>query len=258
MGVSCCMRIDSEKVRRIALRTQEEHKRQMEDLKAYYKENKVYMNAKIKAAYKTIWKTGKYDSEALNLNFVNLQKTRIEYLQVLMPYLHSIKVLKLWKCFLTCEGIKSLSNDFRYLTYLEVLSLEDNSIGSEGCISLCAPLRELKFIRELWLHINDIGSIGAFYLADTLGTMKNLQKLGLDENNMGNQGTLKLVTVAKNLKSLKEVGIGYNLLDDDALLMIAEIFSVNELHKLILSGNEMSPEIHDRILILLPKTVVIF
>lgn len=252
------MRIDSEKMRRIALRTQEEHKRQMEDLKNYYKENKVYMNAKIKVAYKTIWKTGKYESEALNLNFVNLQKTRIEYLQVLMPYLQGIKVLKLWKCFLTSESIKSLSNDFRYLTYLEVLSLEDNSIGSEGCISLCAPLRELKYIRELWLHINDIGSVGAFYLADTLGCMKNLQKLGLDENNMGNQGSLKLVNAAKNLKSLKEVGIGYNLIDEEALLMIAEIFTLNDLHKLILSGNNLGPEAHERILILLPKTTVVF
>ena len=258
MGASCCMRLDSEKMRRIVLKTQEEQKRQMEDFKAYYKENKVYMNTKIKAVFKVVWKTGKYDSDLVNFNFVNLQKNRIEYFQVLIPFLHNIKILKLWKCFITADGMKLLANDFRSLTYLEVLSLEDNSLGSEGCISLCGPLRELKYIRELWLHINDINAVGAFYLADTLVTMKNLEKLGLDENSIGNQGILKIANSVKKLKFVNEIGIGYNMIDEDALLKFVEILSVLDLTKLILSGNTLCDEGHQRVLTLLPKTNVIF
>ena len=258
MGVSCCMRIDPEKQRKIELKTQEEQKRQLEDLRSFYNMNKEYMNSKIRVIFKQVSKTGIYFPDTINLNFVNLQKARAEYLLHLMPYLSNIKVLKLWKTCIGSEGLKILSNDLSHMSLLEILSLEDNSLGEEGCIYLTVPLRNLKNLKELWLHVNEIGSVGAFCLSEVLTHLKNLEKLGLDENNIENKGGLKIALALKNLKGLKMLGLGYNMITEDALMNIAQILSGLNLEKIIVSGNQISEEFHVTLINMMPKTLIIF
>ncbi|OMJ79088.1 hypothetical protein SteCoe_20947 [Stentor coeruleus] len=257
MGVGCCTKMDSRK-QVVVQKTREEQERAFADFQLYYKTNKSFMHQKIKPIFKQVCKTGKYDSEIINLNFVNFQKARAEFLLQLIPFLQNIKVLKLWKSSLGSEGMKMISHDLGGLINLEILSLEDNSLGPDGCMHLAGALEKMKNLRELWLHINDIGMIGASCIADAVTGLKDLERLGMDENSMENKGALKVVTSVKDLKNLKMLGLGYNMLTEDACLNIVVLLGTLPLEKLILSGNNINEEIHSRMISLLPRTLIIF
>lgn len=257
MGAGCCMKMESKKLV-VVEKTKEEKERAFADFQLYYKTNKSFMHQKIKPIFKQICKTGKYESDIINLNFVNFQKARAEFLLQLLPYFHNLRVLKLWKSSLGSEGMKTIAYDLGFLESLEVLSLEDNSLGPDGSMYLAGALEKLKKLKELWLHINDIGMIGAACIADAIGGLKDLERLGLDENQMENKGALKIVTCAKELKNLKMLGLGYNMLTQDACLNIVALLGMLPLEKLILSGNNINEESHSSMITLLPRTLIIF
>ena len=258
MGVGCCMKLDTENRQVVLQKTKEDREKAFTELKIYYKVNKGFMQQKIRAIYKQVAKTGKYETDTVNLNFVSFQKTKAEYLFRVLPYFVNLHILKLWKSGLGADGMKLITHELGNLESLEVLSLEANSLGPDGCMYLCASLKKLIKLKELWLHINDIGVMGATCLAEVLGHLKRLEKIGLDENSMENQGTLKLVTVLKNLTHIKLLGLGYNMLTEDACLNIAVLLSQLPLDKLTLSGNTISEAAHTRIITLLPRTLIIF
>ena len=258
MGVGCYLKMNTPKPAVLVVKTRDEQAKENVDLKLYYKANKKFMHQKVRPIFKEIYKFGKHDSDTINLNFVNFQQSKIEFLTCLMPSLKHIKVLRLWKSCIGNEGMKKFSKDLGTLSNLEVLSLEDNSLGADGCMYLTIALEKLTLIRELWLHINDIGSVGASCLASVIGELKDLESLGLDENLLENDGALKLISVVKNLQKVKMLGLGYNMISECACLNIAVMLAQLPLEKLILSGNNISEGSHSRFITLLPRTQIIF
>lgn len=210
MGAGCCVRIDP-KNNNVLVRQQMEKENALKELSIYYKANKNFLNLKVRVIFKKICKTGKYESDLLNLSFVSFSKSRVEYLLQLLPYLENLRVLKLWKSGLASEGIKIISRDLGMLYGLEVLSLEDNSIGADGCMYLSSTLEKLRKLREIWLHINDIGPIGAICISDILSNLPDLERLGLDENAIENKGAIKIMNSVKGLKNLKMLGLAITL-----------------------------------------------
>ncbi|OMJ81557.1 hypothetical protein SteCoe_17967 [Stentor coeruleus] len=257
MGAGCCMKFNSQRIIQQG-QTNEEKERAFEDLKVFYKSNKSSMNQKLKLIFKEICKTGRCESEVVNLNFVDFQKARAEYLQQIIPFFQNLKVLKLWKSRLKCEGLKVISYELGGLVSLEILSLEDNSLGSDGSMYLAEALTKLKNLKELWLQINNIGIIGAAYIADSLPKLKNLEKLGIDENRIENKGAIKVASSVKKLKNMKILGLGYNLLNDETCLNIITILNTVGLEKLIFSGNNVSEQSGSKMKVHMPKTLIIF
>ena len=255
---STCMHMKASKRVTIIQKIKPDPGRELEELKLYYNSNKASIHRKLYPIYDEIIKTGQYNSDSANLNFVNLQKTKSAMLQQVMPYFQGIKILKLWKSCLGCEGLKTLSLDLASLSLLEVLSLEDNSIGPDGCMYLSIALKKLHNLKELWMHINEIGPMGANYLAGVVGTLKKLEKLNLDENSMENKGTLKLATALKTIKNLKVLGLAFNGLSEDAVLNIAVMLESLPLEKVVLTGNSVSEDAHSRVITLLPRALIIF
>jgi len=160
----------------------EESKVESRYLMTYYEMNKSYMNQKVQGIFNEINSKGKLERIIIDLNFVNFEKNRLEYLIRLFPYFRGIKVLKLWKSGLGCEGIKGIYKDLEHLDLLEILSFEDNDIGPIGTMYLASALESLHKLKELWLHINNIGPDGASSIASVLQHLKDLTLLGLDEN----------------------------------------------------------------------------
>ena len=255
---STCMRMTTSKRVTIIQKTKADPLRELEEVKLYYNSNKTSIHRKLYPIYDEIIKTGQYKSDSANLNFVNLQKTKSTMLHQVMPYFQSIKILKLWKSSLGCEGLKTISLELAGLSFLEVLSLEDNSIGPEGSMYLSIALRKLTNLRELWLHINEIGPVGAGYVADAVGNLGKLEKLNLDENSMENKGTLKIAAALKKGKHLKVLGLGFNGLSEDAVLNVAVMLAPLPLEKIVLTGNSVSEEAHLRLITLLPSALIIF
>lgn len=257
MGTGCCMKMNSQRIIPIE-QTNEEKERAFEDLKAFYKSNKSSMNQKLKLIFKEICKTGRCESEIVNLNFVDFQKARAEYLQQIIPFFQNLKVLKLWKSRLKSEGLKVISYELGRLLSLEILSLEDNSIGPDGSMYLSEALTKLKNLKELWLQINNIGIIGAAYIADAIPKLKSLEKLGIDENRIENNGAIKVVSSVKKLKNMKILGLGYNLLNDETCFNIIAILNSVGLEKIIFSGNNINEQSASKMKIQMPRTLILF
>lgn len=256
MGTGCCMKLDP-KNNNILARQKIKKENDLKELIVYYKSNKSFMNKKVCVIFKQICKTGKYEPDTLNLNFVSFSKMRAEYLLQLLPYLENLKVLKLWKAGLGSEGMKIIARDLGVINTIEILSLEDNSIGADGCMYLASSLEKLHKLRDLWLHINDIGPIGASCISDIISSMPLLEKIGLDENSIENKGAVKIMNALKGLKNLKVLGLGYNLISQDVALSLVRNLSETKFEKIILSGNGISEDTLKLMKSFLPDTVII-
>lgn len=257
MGAICCIQMNSTK-RMIVQQSKEDQEKALIKFKAYYKNNKPFMHQKIRAIFKQISLTGKYEPSIVKLNFVSFLNVRVEFFTTLIPFALNLTTLKLWKTCLGSEGMKAIANDLGTLSKLEILSLEDNSIGAEGCIYLSEALKNLKKLRELWLHINDIGVVGATSLSTVIGGLKELERLELDENNIEDSGATRLVSVIEHMKNIKMLGLGYNMMTQDTCLKIAAKFTNLPLEKLIFTGNPISEESQSQFFKLLPKVLIIF
>lgn len=254
MGVYCCGGI---KYNRLVQNSQkEESEANSGYLMTYYEMNKNYMNQKVKVIFKEINAKGKYERTTVDLNFVNFEKNRLEYLIRLFPYFKGIKVLKLWKSGLGCEGIKAIYKDLEHLNLLEILSFEDNDIGPIGAMYLASTLENLCKLKELWLHVNNIGPDGASSIASVLEHLKDLTSLGLDDNLIERTGALKIVSALQH-HQIKQLNLGYNAISNEACQSLGKILRHSDIDLLIISGNFATDTTLSLLSTLLPKTKII-
>ena len=125
------------------------------------------------------------------------------------------------------EGIKVLSENFKYLNSLEELILGFNSIKDKGVEILATFISDLQNLIKLDLG-NNLISTGIQVLADKLENLAKLEELYLTKNNFSNKDAEVLFNKCKRNKNLQIVDISRNLIDYDGVVRIAMVIKTNK------------------------------
>ena len=155
-----------------------------------------------------------------------------------------------------CQGIAG-----RYSELVE-LSLHNNQLESDCALPLAQAVRQSTKLRHLHLGYNNLREGGAIQLARCLPVAASLSTLDLTANHIGPQGGLELCKALLNGScTLQRLNLRNNELNDDALLMFADVIARNtSLTNLFLGYMEPSPPVAATVLAALRqnRTLLLF
>ena len=149
----------------------------------------------------------------------------------------TLKKLDLSSNSISLEGVKHLANALKENKTLQEINLAGNNIGDEGAKYIGDMLAINKTLQVIELNLNDIGDEGAQSIATSLSEDTGLQRVYLKRNKITDVGAEKLADALIDNHSIKTLDLSNDI----------EIEDMRDRIKAILSGNNISKDVMDRI-----------
>ncbi|XP_040189669.1 NACHT, LRR and PYD domains-containing protein 3-like isoform X2 [Rana temporaria] len=175
------------------------------------------------------------ETEEVNLNSCNIQN---EGLRKLIPALHTIKSLRLWRTYLRDSCCPHLASGIRNNQTLMTLILSENNLEGPHFSDLMEALT-ISQIEELQLSSNHLTDSSCPHLASGIRNNQTLRILILSKNNLEGPHFRDLME-ALPTSQIEELQLDGNHLTDSSCPHLASGIRNNQtLRTLILSGNNL-------------------
>ncbi|XP_073478948.1 NACHT, LRR and PYD domains-containing protein 3-like [Aquarana catesbeiana] len=176
------------------------------------------------------------ETEELNLGSCNIQD---EGLKKLVPALHTIQNLSLYRNNLTSSSCTHLASGIQNNQTMRKLDLSVNSLEGPDFCHLMTSVQTSQ-IEELLLRSNNLTDQSYVYLACGIRNNKTLRKLHLSGNNLEGPHLRDLMEALQTSR-IEELHLQYSKLTDSSCIHLASGISNNQtLRKFDLSQNNLA------------------
>lgn len=183
----------------------------------------------------------KRNLEEIYLGYNSFGKCDTSELFAKLSDFKGLKKLYINDSFIFDEGIKHLTNNFKYHPNLTHLDLSSNQIKFEGAKYLGDFLAHNSSLSTIYLSYNQIGEVGAKFLFMGISKNSSLKKIYIRSNAIKDDGLKIISSLLQNNNILESINIGDNEISDKGIEEFCKFLKVSKsIKSLNLGRNNIS------------------
>ncbi|XP_041446078.1 protein NLRC5-like isoform X1 [Xenopus laevis] len=148
-----------------------------------------------------------------------------EQLAVMLPVMHSLKVLNLQSCSLGVNGGSAFMMALASCQQIEDICLSGNIFGDTCLLEFARSLQHFTQLRKINLKLCEISDSVFCSLAVGFGGCKNLEEIILSWNSIGDSGAFSLAKALKGMRRLKKLDLERNQMTEQGAEAIAQVLN---------------------------------